>query len=115
MQSSIEGSGSESRDHTSKGGEAPPISRASLIQQPVALPESVTPFVTTHHPGQGVGGGKGEKKKTISQPSGLNIQTPFGVSSKQQSAVSDDHAVMMSTPANFHAQTSSEYSLHINF
>ena len=108
VQPSTVGRGSESRDHVSREGEAPTISRSSHIQ-PVAIPESVTPFVTTQHQGLAAGGGgKGEKRKTT----GLISQTPYGVSSKHQDKVTDGLPPSMSTPANFHVQTSGRLSCY---
>ena len=110
VQPSTVGRGSESHDHVSREGEAPPISRSSHIQ-PVAIPESVTPFVTTQHQGLAGGGGKGEKRKTT-LPTGLISQTPYGVSSKHQDKVTDGLPPSMSTPANFHVQTSGRLSCY---
>lgn len=90
------------------------VDRASHIQ-PIALPETVTPFVTTQHQG-GVGGGGGgkdvAKKKGGEVPAGLSIHTPFGASSKQlqqQNKPSEGLPYAMATPANLQGRTSSMF------
>ena len=92
-----------SQPHIRGDEEASLIGRASHIR-PAAVPETVTPFVTTqHHPVPAVGGrGKGTKKEPST---GSNTQTPLGVSSKQSKG-GEGLPYTITTPANLHGHTS---------
>ena len=85
---------------------APVISRVGHIQ-PTTVPETVTPFVTTQHPGQGLGGVLGGKKELTT--TGLDIHTPLGVGSKQQQQNKNSGGLpyAIATPANLQGRTSS--------